>query len=301
MSKPSYGSLLLSLLNNLLFFKTRLLFRKTTNEHKLFNHYRNIFSIISNIDTLSLTKPCILVEKYFRSVGYLKEYYDLEEAEYISIHGVLRKALAEEVNILRIQGASSIYSRMLFLLASLNYLVLFKPELARYSLQLNNILSMPVPPQADEAKILDLLKPGEEITFIPGNIYSAWALEILIKDLISQGYRVKLLVCNEEFELNINKNNVLRYWRQIIDKEGVELVFINCYKGLLSTNSSVVVVLNNLLIFHILDKIGELTDHDNAILVFNPMYTVLQEILGSTPIVISISSLRNILFRRYNM
>lgn len=302
MSKTSYTVFILSLLNDLIYFKTKLLISKIINQRNdLFKYYRNILTIIANTERLSLAKTITLVETYLRSIDHIREYYSREEANYILEHKVFIKALNDTINILEVQGALSIYSRILFLIASLNHLITYKPDLSRYLLRLNNLLTLPVPPHADDAKIIDFVKPGEEIIFVPGSIYTLWALEILIEKLLSRDYYIKLLICNNDFELCISKNNVMRYWKHLISKDKIKIEFIDCNNIASLFKHNTTVIINKLVIYHILDNINRLTKTLNPILVFNPSYTVLQKILGHTPIVISVTSLRDILFRRYSM
>ncbi len=293
----NHHALLLSMVNSILSNKINILLKSRVKGQDLFKHYRNMLSIMLSIDEPSIYRVALLLEKYIRSIESVREYYDLEEAEYIQIHHVLKKSLTDEIGLLKIQGASSILSRLLFLAASVNPLIAGKPELAKYVLQLANILSMPVPPQADEAKVVDLLKPSEELWVFAGSLYSLWVLDLFLRELVDRGYHVSLYICSEAYELNLSGLNASRHLKNMPSQLRIEEV--DCGKIIVREDSGVFkLVLNNLAIYRVLDTMYRHREVGNTVLVFNPIGSPLQEILGLTPIVISIESLKNILFKR---
>jgi len=293
-----YIDLLIEFMEKIISTRLYTLLETSIREEEKYQHYRNLISIIIGLDKPSVYKTAFLSEKYLRSIPEIRKYYELKEANYLEIHSILRKALYDEVKILNIQGAESLLSRILFLLASISHILPYAPDLSKYILQLSNILAIPVPPKADEAKAIDLLKPGEEIDLFVGDIHSFWIIEVLTSILNNRGYYVKLIFCLEEYETNINYNNYKRYIQLLGNKESIQVDFIKCSQLNSSTylGEETFIIINNLILYHIIDNIDKLHG-SNIYLVFNPNNTPLQKILGSIPIVISIENLRNILLK----
>jgi len=282
------------LIHAIILSKLKLLIRnKKISIDAITRHYKNMLSIVVNIDKIELAKTALLIEKYSRSVPSIKEYYDLEEASYIELHYVLRKALLDEVGIMRIQGASALLSRLLFLLAVTNPVIHYRIDLTKYLSYLNTVLSMPVPPRASEAKVVDLLKPGDRIGVVVGSIYSLWILEVFLREALDEGFKISLYICSEEYELNANRRNYTRYLRGLLEE--VDIAVVNCVECLEreALQNELLVVTNNLAVLSIIDCLSTDKSLDNTLLLFNPINTPLQEVFGSTPIAMSVEGIRN--------
>lgn len=293
---------LIELLNQILYLKTKSLTNSSISDNDVLIHYKNILSIIINTEQFSLTKILLLIEDYLRTINSVREHYEYEETNYITIHSTLRKTLFEEISLLKKQGASSIYSRLLFLTASLNPLIPSRVDLSKYYANLNNILSIPVPPSASEAKIIDLLLSTDTIGIVPGSIYSTWVLETLVNELISNQNSVEIIVCRENYDYNINVKNIYRLMRECIDNKLINLKETSCLRISSLKETDYLIICNNLAIYNILDNIDKFGSNtsSNYLIVFNPLNTVLVENFGIAPVVISISTLKNILFEINN-
>ncbi|MET1159911.1 MAG: hypothetical protein ABWW65_03025, partial [Thermoprotei archaeon] len=212
------------------------------------------------------------------------------------LHHILKKALVEESNILRIQGAFSVLSRLLFLTAVVNPIIHIEPDLTKYIFKINSILSMPVPPKASDAKVLDLLKSGDSVTVVTGSIYSVWVLQVLIDEMLNMGIKPDVLICSQEYELNISSKNYMRYFREYIDRKIVKIYdCLTRITELYDLTDTITIILNNLVLYKILDTIRHYRGSDNILLAFNPLNTPLQLVFGSTPLVISVSTLKKML------
>lgn len=287
---------IVELFNQILYSKTKLLTNSSIGDKDVLTHYRNLLSIVANIEQFTLSKTLLLIEEYLRSIDSVREYYNREEANYITIHAAMRKSLLEEVSILKIQGASSICSRLLFLMASLNPLISYRIDCSKYYVNLHNILSMTAPPGASEAKIIDLVTSSDTVSIIPGNIYSTWVLETLVNELLVNQINVEILVCRENYDLNISMKGIQRLLREIVDKKEIVLNEIDCLKKYSYRESDYMIISNNLAIYSILDDIDKFKYSSYYLVAFNPINTVLVEKLGIAPVVLSISTLKNILF-----
>ncbi len=292
---PSYEDILIRIIEKIIEHKISILLSTDLSPRNKYEHLKNMFSIVINIDIPSIYRTAYMLEKYMQTIDQVKKLYEVREATYITIHYNLRKNLYEEVEILKIQGAETLLSRILFLAASINKLIGLTPLPSKYLLNLNKILSMPVPPSSEEARTLDLINPGNRICIFPGSINLLWIYVVVIKELMRKGYNITLYVSKESYEDSLYRGNVTRYINEL---DSIDIFFTEpCREILCNRRCALSIIANIPCIYYILDNLETLDNLGNTLLVFNPIKTPLEETLGLTPIVISVESLRNILFK----
>jgi len=284
-------------INEVLANKLMVLYKSGIYGYNLYNYYRGLASIILNIDKPSIYKTSLLMDRYIRSIEFVKKYYEMMIAKYIDIHPFLVKSLRDEINILLIQGAESLLSRILFLIASMNHVIDIEADVGKYVANLNNILSIPVPPRAGDAKAIDLVKPGDNVCILIGDIQSLWAWSVFLNELFRNEANPIIHVCDEQYGLNTTISYLRRFLPMDMRKNPE---VINSHECVLSLNMlndcDYILVANKLAIYSVIDNIDKKYPY-NILLLLNPVNTTLGVLTGSTPIVINIMDFKNILFR----
>jgi len=285
----------LSLLHDILFHKLNMLL-SIQSDKSIHKHYKNILYIASNLDESNFVKTIILVEKYIHTIDYLRAYIDRSVNEYMLIHETLRKILYDETRILEIHGALTLNSRLLNLASSLNYIIPYKPPVEKYLKIAGEVLTKPISPQADEAKILDNIEFESKVLLIPGSIYSTWVLNVLVDQLIKQGVQIAMYICSEKYEFNVYSNNYTWFFKDYLFNKNIEFKIIDCSKESLNIPSSinVCIVMNSLAILNIINNMEDYLDR-SILLAFNPHYTTIQNYIYNAPIIMSVSNLRDML------
>jgi len=285
----------LSLLHDILFHKLNMLL-SIQSDKPVHKHYKNILYIAANLDESNFMKTIILIEKYIHSIDYLREYIDRSVNEYMLLHETLRKILYDETRILEIHGAITLNSRLLNLASSLNYIVPYKPPVEKYLKITGEVLSKPIPPQADEAKILDNIESDSRATLIPGSIYSTWVLNVLVDMLIKQGVRVAIYICSERYEFNIYSGNYTWFFKDYLFNQSIEFKITDCSREhlIIPSPSDICIVMNSLAILNVINNIEYYSNKD-LLLAFNPYYTTIQNYVYNAPIVMSVNNLRDML------
>jgi len=267
--------------------RTHVIISSKTPLEKLYEHYKNLLTIASSLETASLTQIALLTNKYLYKTGIANHYYTNEEISYINVHYRLVKTLSEEASVLKIQGVESLLSRILFLLASINRHMLDTKLLLEYAKKINTILSIPTPPWTDEARRIDLLEPGSRIHIFPGTVLSTWILSTLTELLDKQEIETNIMLCNEPYEDYLTINRLSRFY----EFRNKTISTIDCKNILqyirdIEAKSDLIISYNNLLVYDILDHYfleKNVPDIDKVLILINPIGTPLEEILDATP------------------
>ncbi|ADI32366.1 hypothetical protein [Staphylothermus hellenicus] len=273
-------------------------FLNYSSNNDIWRHYKNLVTLIVNMNKLSMHKFALLSNKYIYSTREGRKFYDLRKAEYLDINYSLIKALRDEINLLRIHGAESLFSRILYLAASVNRLDTTRESVIKHVRKLGDILTIPVPPQADSARVLDHVSSSSRVGFIVGSIYTWWILKNIIDLLLDRDVLIEIILFKDKYEDYVSRDDVKRlHIRELsidilyIDPVKIDLEKMSRkYDIILNTNYLVTIYVIESLILNkkSLDK-----SRVNIINIFNPINTPLEEVFGLSPIIISLDELRN--------
>jgi hypothetical protein len=267
-------------------------------DEKIWLHYRNLVALMLTMNNPQPYKFLVLANKYVYSTSTGRRYYGMIEAEYLEVNNQLVKSLFDEIGILKIQGAETILSRLLFLLASINRIEVTRDTLLNYFSKINTILSIPTPPKASNARIIDLATEQSRIGLFIGTVNTWWVISVLIRLLAEKNIDYELIVFDNSFEDYITSNNINRYMQD----QGVKISIakqehLNIEE--LGRRYDLLFIANYLAVMKIIEEyicIGEKTIYgENILLVFNPINTPLEEVFGMSPIVINVNDLKNII------
>jgi len=264
------------------------------SDERVYEYYRGVLSIVLSMDEPALFKAFSLIERYLRELKCIKLFIEEAESKYSTVHDVLKKLLISELELMKIHGALTLYSRLVFMNASLNYLIPLKPDISKYVTRIRSFLTAPTPPQADESRIVDLLKPGDTVAVIPGDIHGAWILEVFAKMLAEAGVAVKILLCSERYWTSLCRYSY-RVFRDL--ESGVEVLFTDCSKLAVTPDTGLLLVSHPLVVIKFIENLASSGNYSDSgvLLAFNPQNTVLQKLFGPTPVVISTASLKSLL------
>jgi hypothetical protein len=265
-------------------------------DDKIWLHYRNLVALMLTMNNPQPYKFLVLANKYVYSTNTGRRYYGIVEAEYLEVNNQLVKSLFDEISILKIQGAETILSRVLFLLASINRIEVTRDTLLNYLSKINTILSIPTPPKASNARIIDLATEQSRIGLFIGTVNAWWVINVLIRLLAEKNIDYELIVFDDSFEDYITFNNINRYIQNQEAKISIaKQEHLNI--GELSKRYDLLVIANYLAVMKIVEEylcLGEKTMYgENTLLVFNPISTPLEEVFGMSPIVINADDVKN--------
>jgi len=140
---------------------------------------------------------------------------------------------------------------------------------------------------------VDLLKPGDAVAVIPGDIHGAWILEVLANTLAEAGVAVKILLCSERYWTSLCRYNY-SVFRDL--KSSVEVLFTDCSK-LATPDTGLLLVSHPLAVIKFIENLASSGNYSDSsvLLAFNPQNTVFQKLFGTTPVVVSTASLKSLL------
>ncbi|MCD6300791.1 MAG: hypothetical protein J7L82_01825 [Staphylothermus sp.] len=266
--------------------------KTSTKKNHLIEHYKNMLYIVFSQEKPTIHKTYYLLAKYVEKTTEGKKYYTQREVRTLELIPIFRKRLREELHLLKLHGAESILSRTIFVLAGINKLEI-NPDLdyiTQYLDKIDKILLRLVPPKAYDSRLLELLSPNSKVGIILGFSYTWLVTDTLIDELNRKGIETELIILKEKLEDNISTETIKRYIgnKDIKTRE----ITLKDLKNL-EDNYDILVILNYYYIFKILDDIienNETSLSDKHLLVFNPMQTPIGEILGNTPIVMTVKN-----------
>jgi len=90
------------------------------SDERAYEYYRGVLSIVLSMDEPALFKAFGLIERYLRGLKCIKLFVEEAESKYYTVHDVLKKLLISELELMKIHGALTLYSRLVFMNASLN-------------------------------------------------------------------------------------------------------------------------------------------------------------------------------------
>ncbi len=267
-------------------------------DEKIWLHYRNLAALMLTMNNPRPYKFLVLANKYVYSTNTGRRYYGMNEAEYLEVNNQLVKSLSDEVSILKIQGAETLLSRLLFLLASINRIEIPRDTLLNYFSKINTILSIPTPPKASNARIIDLATEQSRIGLFVGTVNTWWVISVLIRLLAEKNIGYELIVFDNSFEDYITSNNISRYIQgQDIKTSIAKQEHLSIEE--LGRKYDLLFIANYLAVMKIIEEylcLGEKIMYgENTLLVFNPIGTPLEEVFGMSPIIINANDVKNII------
>lgn len=273
-------------------------FLSYSSNNDIWRHYKNLITLIVNMNEYSMYKFALLSNMYIYSTHEGRKFYDLRKAEYLDINYSLLKALREEIKLLKIHGAESLFSRILFLAASVNRLDTTRELVIKYVKKLGNILTIPVPPQADSARVLDHVSSSNRVGFIMGSIYTWWILKNIIDLLLDRGVHIEIILFRDHYEDYVSRDDVKRLR---IDGFNTDIHYIDPARidlAKISRRYDIVLNINYLVTLYVIESLIHSEKPlerslVNIINIFNPANTPLEEVFGLSPIIISLDELRN--------
>ncbi len=73
--------------------------------------------------------------------------------------------------------------------------------------RVNELLKIPIPPWAENARIIDLLNPGSKVLFFLGSILTSWIIGSILDILHEKKVEMNIMVCRQEYEDYVNLQN----------------------------------------------------------------------------------------------
>ncbi len=168
---------------------------------------RGLASLIVVMEYPKTTSFSVASYKYVRDTAETVD-YRIEINNYLKMHNILSRRLDEELKYLKIQGYESVGSKLLFILSSMvRWSPLMVTEVVKYANRVNELLKIPIPPWAENARIIDLLNPGSKVLFFLGSILTSWIIGSILDILHEKKVEINIMVCRQEYEDYVNLQN----------------------------------------------------------------------------------------------